>query len=98
LLSEQSGVIHVMTALSAAPRRTNMKTFTIDPENSISVFATPEQAAAATTTPFDSFASQKQLVELAAGWPAKQSDPDRAFLIHQNGAGCRGRKSLSFSN
>ena len=49
-----------------------MKTFTIDPENSISVFATPDEAAAATTTPFDSFASQKQLAELAAGWPAER--------------------------
>jgi hypothetical protein len=31
-----------------------MKTFTIDNDNNISAFATPEEAAA---TPFDSFAS-----------------------------------------
>ena len=30
-----------------------MKTFTIDTDNNISAFATPEAAAAATTTPFD---------------------------------------------
>ena len=34
-----------------------MKTFTIDTDNNISVFATQEDAAA-TTTPFDSFCSQ----------------------------------------
>ena len=49
-----------------------MKIFTIDSENSISVFATPEQAVAATTTPFDSFSSQKELAELVAGWPAER--------------------------
>ena len=48
-----------------------MKTFTIDVDNNISVFATPEEAAA-TTTPFDSFASQQQLEELAAAWPAER--------------------------
>jgi hypothetical protein len=47
-----------------------MKTFTIDNENNISVFASPEEAAAATTTPFDSFSSQEELAELAKVWPA----------------------------
>ena len=28
--------------------------------------------AATTATPFDSFASQKELAELAAGWPAER--------------------------
>jgi len=46
-----------------------MKTFTIDNENNISAFGTPEEAAAVTTTPFDSFASQQELAELAAAWP-----------------------------
>jgi len=49
-----------------------MKTFTIDSDNSITAFATQEEAAATTTTPFDSFASQKDLAELAAGWPAER--------------------------
>ena len=49
-----------------------MTTFTIDTENSISVFATAEQAAAASTTPFDSFTSEKELAERIAGWPAER--------------------------
>jgi hypothetical protein len=49
-----------------------MKTFTIDNENNISVFASAEEAAAATTTPFDSFASEQELAELATGWPAER--------------------------
>ncbi|MFN7994890.1 MAG: DUF3489 domain-containing protein [Bryobacteraceae bacterium] len=46
-----------------------MKTFTIDAENNISAFGTLEEAAAACSTPFDSFASQSELTELAATWP-----------------------------
>jgi len=47
-----------------------MKTFTIDADNNISAFATPEEAAA--TNPSQSFASQKELEELAAVWPAER--------------------------
>jgi hypothetical protein len=36
-----------------------MTTFTIDTENNITAHGTPEEAAAATATPFDSFSSQK---------------------------------------
>ena len=36
-----------------------MTTFTIDSENNITAFGTPEEAAATTTTPFDTFASQQ---------------------------------------
>jgi hypothetical protein len=49
-----------------------MTTFTIDSENNITAFGTPEEAAATTTTPFDTFASQKDLAELAAAWPAER--------------------------
>jgi len=49
-----------------------MTTFTIDSENNITAYGTPEEAAATTTTPFDTFASQKELAELAAGWPAER--------------------------
>jgi hypothetical protein len=49
-----------------------MTTFTINAENEIVAFATAEEAAATTTTPFDSFASQKKLAELAATWPAER--------------------------
>jgi hypothetical protein len=47
-----------------------MKTFTIDTDNNISAFATPEEAAA--TNPSQSFASQQELEELAAAWPAER--------------------------
>jgi hypothetical protein len=49
-----------------------MTTFTIDHENAISAFATAEEAAAATATPFDSFATEQELAELAAQWPAER--------------------------
>jgi hypothetical protein len=64
LLFKQIGVIHVMTAPSAAPRRTIMTTFTIDEQNNITAFGSAEEAAAATATPFDSFSSQKELAAL----------------------------------
>jgi len=46
-----------------------MKTFTIDAENNISVFATKKEAAVASTTPFDPFTSADELAELVADWP-----------------------------
>ena len=49
-----------------------MKTYTIDNENSISVFATAEEAAAATTTPFDTFSSRQELADLIAAWPPER--------------------------
>jgi Protein of unknown function (DUF3489) len=45
-----------------------MKAFTIDAENNIRVFPTKEEAAAS-GTPSDSFATERELAELAAGWP-----------------------------
>jgi Protein of unknown function (DUF3489) len=72
LLFKQIGVMNVVTAQSAAQRRAIMTTFTIDEQNNISAFGTPEEAAAATATPFDSFGSQKELAELVAGWPAER--------------------------
>ena len=49
-----------------------MTTFTIDEQNNITAFASTEEAAAATTTPFDSFSSREQLAELAAAWPSER--------------------------
>ena len=49
-----------------------MTTFTINETNEIVAFATPEEASAATTTPFDSFSSQDELGELAKAWPAER--------------------------
>jgi len=45
-------------------------TFTIDNDNNITAHGTAEEAAAATTTPFDSFNSQQELAELAKTWAA----------------------------
>jgi hypothetical protein len=60
----------LVAAQSVAPRRTIMTTFTIDTDNNISAFATPEEAAA--TNPSQSFASQQELEELATAWPAER--------------------------
>jgi len=49
-----------------------MTTFTINETNEIVAFATPEEASAAAQTPFDSFTSEQELAELAAGWPAER--------------------------
>jgi|ERR1017187_7451525 hypothetical protein len=49
-----------------------MTTFTINETNEIVAFSTPEEASAATQTPFDSFSSQKELAELAKAWPAER--------------------------
>jgi hypothetical protein len=68
LLVFPNRVMNVVTAQSAAHRRTIM-TFTIDNENNISAFGSAEEAAAATATPFESFSSQKELAGLVAGWP-----------------------------
>ena len=60
-----------MTAKIAYQRRFKV-TFTIDLDNHITAHSTPEEAAAATATPFDSFSSQQQLAELAKAWPAER--------------------------
>src|ERR1022692_468151 len=72
LLFKQIGAIDVVTAQDAAPRRTIVTTYTIDNDNNITAFGSAEEAAAATTTPFDSFGSQEGLAELAASWPAER--------------------------
>jgi hypothetical protein len=76
------GVTYVMTARERIKRRMKMTTFTIDSDNNITAFGTPEEAAATTSTPFDTFASQKDLAELAAAWPA-----DRLVAIWNSLAG-----------
>jgi len=47
-----------------------MTTFTINQQNQIVAFATQEEAAAVTPTPFDSFTNQQELADLAVEWPA----------------------------
>jgi len=64
--------MNVSVTVSHAKEGTYMKTFTIDAENNISAFASPEEAAATTATPFDTFASQKDLLSLVGQWPAER--------------------------
>jgi hypothetical protein len=49
-----------------------MTTFTINEQNEIVAFATPEDAAASTPAPFESFTSEQELAQLAASWPAER--------------------------
>ena len=49
-----------------------MKTFTIDTDNNITAFPTPDHAEAAVGAGAQAFISQKQLAELAAAWPAER--------------------------
>ena len=49
-----------------------MTTFTIDTDNHITAHATPEAAAASSSTPFDTFSSPAEFAELAQSWPAKR--------------------------
>ena len=62
----------MIVTVSRGKERTYMKTFTIDEQNNITAFGTEEEAAATTVTPFDSFTSQKNLADLAAGWSAER--------------------------
>ena len=64
--------MNVSDTVNREKARTDMKTFAIDTDNNISVFASQEEVAATTTTPFDSFASQKALAQLAGAWPAER--------------------------
>ena len=64
--------MNVIVTVSRGKEATQMKTFTIDNDNNISVFASKKEAAAASATPFDPFASHSELLELAAAWPANR--------------------------
>jgi uncharacterized protein DUF3489 len=49
-----------------------MTIFAIDQDNAITAFATAEEAAAATQTPFDTFSSRQELADLIAAWPPER--------------------------
>jgi hypothetical protein len=65
------GVIHVVSRIPRTGDKP-MTTFTIDAENSITAFPTPDQAEAAVGVGAQSFTSQQELTELIAGWPAER--------------------------
>jgi hypothetical protein len=60
----------VLTAVIDRRRRLNMTTFTIDADNNITAFPTPDLAAGTVAAGAQSFGSQQELAELAAAWPA----------------------------
>src|SRR5262252_794513 len=64
--------MNVIDTVNREKEGTYMTTFTVDSENNISAFATPEEAAAMAATPFDTFANQKELVSLVGQWPAER--------------------------
>ena len=87
---QRTGAMNVIEAvISRQKESTYMKTFTIDADNNISAFSTPEEAAAAITTPFESFTSQKELTALAGKWPA-----DRLVAIWNSLAGVKPVKNF----
>ena len=49
-----------------------MTTFTINEQNEIVAFATPEEAAASTSVPSETFSSESELADLAASWPGER--------------------------
>src|SRR5260370_19043413 len=70
--SEPTGVIHVMTRRAAKPaqqdKETPMPTFTIDTENNVTAYTTPDEAAQADAS-LPRFSSEAELAKLAADWP-----------------------------
>jgi len=46
--------------------------YTIDIENNVTAHATAAEAAATTTTPFDTFTTDRELAELAKAWPSQR--------------------------
>jgi hypothetical protein len=60
----------VVIAVINRRRSFDMKTFTIDAENDITAFATPDLAAASVAAGAQAFGNQQELAELAASWPA----------------------------
>ena len=84
-----TGVMDVIVTGNRGKERTYMKTFTIDEQNNITAFGTQEEAAATTTTPFDSFASEQELTELAKAWP-----PERFVAIWNSIPGVKPVKNV----
>jgi hypothetical protein len=72
LLVLTTRVMNVIVTVSRAKEIAYMKTFTIDHDNNITVFASKKEAAAASSTPFDPFTDQAEFAELAAAWPANR--------------------------
>jgi hypothetical protein len=81
--------MNVIDTVSRGKESTCMTTFTIDEQNNITAFSTQEEAAATTSTPFDTFANQKELVSLVGQWP-----PERLVAIWNSLPGVKPVKSF----
>jgi len=64
--------MNVSDTVSREKERQKMTTFTIDTDNNISAFATQVEAAAAITTAYELFTTEKELAQLAGAWPAER--------------------------
>ena len=64
--------MNVSVTVNREKERAYMKTFTIDNENNITAFPTPDHAEAAVGVGAQPFTSQKQLAALAATWPPER--------------------------
>lgn len=51
-----------------------MRTFIVDSDNNITVFASGKQARASDATGAEAFTTQGELVKLASAWPAGRAD------------------------
>jgi hypothetical protein len=71
LLFKYFGVIHVMTAEKAKQKEIQNDVHHRHRKQH-QAFATQEEASASSTNPFESFAGQKELTQLAAAWPAER--------------------------
>jgi hypothetical protein len=64
--------MNVSVTVNREKERAYMKTFTIDNDNNITAFPTPDHAEAAVGVGAQPFTSQKQLAELASAWPPER--------------------------
>ena len=86
-------VMRLRPPKTAKETTTQMKTYTIDADNSITVFASEKEAATAGCTTLACFTSEQELGNLAATWPG-----DRLIEIWNSLPGVTRVKKLPTTN